>query len=84
MRVCVEVQMEHKLLECIPFVNEFGIDEEKVIEYEWLPNWCSICKRIGHSAKSYLTKPKVTAVWKPKNVQTAIETLQKKEKEGEI
>ncbi|XP_027107130.1 uncharacterized protein [Coffea arabica] len=65
-RVSVELKMDHKLPDCVPYINEFGLAQSQPVEYEWLPPWCKECTKFGHIIKFCPNKPELKSVWVPK------------------
>ncbi|XP_062103511.1 uncharacterized protein LOC133814585 [Humulus lupulus] len=66
-RVLVDVEISDKLPHSISFVNKRGQLVEQLIEYEWLPTKCSVCKILGHAASS--CRKEQNLVWQPKKEQ---------------
>ncbi|XP_074305519.1 uncharacterized protein LOC141640735 [Silene latifolia] len=71
-RLMVEVQVGQEFPDKLYFNDEHGRQNCVIVEYEWKPIICSVCKGIGqHQSlcrKPSKPKPKVTQVWKPKTV----------------
>ncbi|KAL2933676.1 NADH-ubiquinone oxidoreductase chain 2, partial [Bienertia sinuspersici] len=44
----VEVRIYQLLPNSISFINEKGVDVEKIVKYEWRPLVCTTCKCLGH------------------------------------
>ncbi|XP_074282927.1 uncharacterized protein LOC141607475 [Silene latifolia] len=74
-RLMVEVQVGQEFPDKLYFNDEHGRQNCVLVEYEWKPIICSLCKGIGHHQslcrKPSKPKPKVTQVWKLKNVVTS-------------
>ncbi|XP_048503040.1 uncharacterized protein LOC125498800 [Beta vulgaris subsp. vulgaris] len=47
-RIMVEVKINQHFPDQISFINEKGIEVVIEVTYEWKPNSCSNCKKIGH------------------------------------
>ncbi|XP_074293104.1 uncharacterized protein LOC141620024 [Silene latifolia] len=73
-RLMVEVQVGQELPDKIYFKDEKGNEISVLVEYEWRPDICDLCKGIGHT-KNMCKKPvhvqvapvvmKATQVWRP-------------------
>ncbi|XP_074315124.1 uncharacterized protein LOC141651304 [Silene latifolia] len=50
-RLMVEVQVGQDLPDKIYFKDEKGIEVCVLVEYEWRPDVCTACKRIGHTTE---------------------------------
>lgn len=68
-RVLVEVKMGQDFPTSITFTDEFDMEVEVSIHYEWLPKLCNKCKGIGHEATECRNKATITQKWVPKKVQ---------------
>ncbi|XP_074304759.1 uncharacterized protein LOC141639570 [Silene latifolia] len=64
-RLLIEVEIEQILPEKLYFKDEMGRELSILVEYEWKPSLCGLCKGIGHTSEM-CKKKKVTApVTKP-------------------
>ncbi|KAL3534634.1 hypothetical protein ACH5RR_003095 [Cinchona calisaya] len=57
--------MERDLV-MIPYINEFGHLTHQLVEYEWVPDSRSKCKKFGHTINKCTLNPRMIAKWVPK------------------
>lgn len=64
MRVMVEVNVSQSFLDTLQFLNEKGLLIVVDVTYEWKPEMCNKCKRMGHPTHN--CKVTTTKKWVPK------------------
>ena len=70
-RILIETDLDAPLPDTITFINEKGCTINQVVQYDWKPVLCTLCKRFGHEGKN--CKRGATATikhWVPKVKQT--------------
>ncbi|XP_057532900.1 uncharacterized protein LOC130810791 [Amaranthus tricolor] len=67
--VLIETELDGPLPDSITFINEKGCTITQVVQYDWKPILCNLCKRFGHEGKSCKRGATVTK-WVPKVKQT--------------
>ncbi|XP_074288383.1 uncharacterized protein LOC141613545 [Silene latifolia] len=64
-RLMVEVEVGQVLPDKLYFKDEKGVENIVLLEYEWKPIICSLCKGIGHGQEIYRKKQPTAPVVKP-------------------
>ncbi|XP_074298709.1 uncharacterized protein LOC141629634 [Silene latifolia] len=73
-RVLVDVDLSKELPKAVQINSPYRGTLLQKVEYEWIPHFCSVCKRVGHSKERCNTanpKPKPKVAYKPKPVAKA-------------
>ncbi|XP_074300200.1 uncharacterized protein LOC141631428 [Silene latifolia] len=73
-RVLVDVDLSKELPKAVQIKSPYRGTLLQKVEYEWIPHFCSVCKRVGHSKERCNTanpKPKPKVAYKPKLVAKA-------------
>ncbi|XP_062114662.1 uncharacterized protein LOC133825776 [Humulus lupulus] len=65
-RVVIEVSVDQDFPHLISFVNEQDKQMDVIVQYEWKPSLCSVCKGLGHE-DIQCQKQQGKQVWVPKN-----------------
>ncbi|KAK9681827.1 hypothetical protein RND81_10G030300 [Saponaria officinalis] len=73
-KVLVEVEMNQVFPRTLSFLDELGVFQEVVVEYDWLPVECRGCKAIGTTVEQ-CRKNKSRMVWRPKVVAPVVDPL---------
>lgn len=83
-RVMVEVMIDQDFPDQLSFINEKGIDVVFGVTYEWKPDLCDHCKKMGHNTEE--CRKEVRKQWRPK-VQSIVvqpDTQPDKMKENDL
>ncbi|KAL9233004.1 hypothetical protein vseg_008050 [Gypsophila vaccaria] len=74
-RVQIEVDVSSQLPRAITFKSPFGDTLTQRVDYEWVPYYCSVCKKLGHQDKvCKKRKPAVTYRVKVTGVTSVTDT----------
>ncbi|XP_062099607.1 uncharacterized protein LOC133805439 [Humulus lupulus] len=66
-RIMIEVSIDQDFPQLISFLNEQDKHMDVIVQYEWKPSLCSVCKGLGHEATQCRKQPSKQA-WVPKTV----------------
>ncbi|XP_074314392.1 uncharacterized protein LOC141649606 [Silene latifolia] len=69
--ILVDVDLSKELPKAIQINSPYRGTLLQKVEYEWIPHFCSVCKKVGHSKERCNTvnpKPKPKVAYKPKPV----------------
>lgn len=72
-RVMVEVKIDQDFPNQLSFTNEKGIDVVFGVNYEWKPELCAHCKRLGHTTNE--CRKEVGKQWRPKLQSKAVQPV---------
>lgn len=72
-KVLVEVSIDQVFPDKIQFLDEKGSIIDQMVEYDWIPITCRLCKGIVHNQDNYSrVRNNGRKVWKPKAVQPQV------------